>query len=42
MIDDILKDEERLLTSLEKIKLDAEFTSREMKRFFEGLKVERK
>lgn len=37
-IKDILKDEERLLLSLEKIKLDSEHIIREMNRFFESLK----
>lgn len=37
-IEDILKDEERLLLSLEKIKSDSDHVIREMQRFFESLK----
>ena len=37
-IDEILKDEARLLTSLEKIRLDSDYVIREMQRFFENLK----
>ncbi|UCD03978.1 MAG: hypothetical protein JSW73_05610 [Candidatus Woesearchaeota archaeon] len=37
-IEDILKDEERLLLSLEKIRMDSDHVIREMQRFFESLK----
>ncbi len=37
MIEDILKDRERLVLSLEKIKVDADQTKRDMGRFFENL-----
>jgi len=37
-IQDILRDEERLLLSLEKIKMDSDHVIREMQRFFESLK----
>ena len=38
LIEDIIKDEERLLISLEKIKADSDHVIREMKRFFATLK----
>lgn len=38
MITDILKDEQRLIVSLEKLKLDADQLIREMQRFFANLK----
>jgi hypothetical protein len=37
-IEDILKDEKRLLLSLEKIRMDSDHVIREMERFFESLK----
>lgn len=37
-IDDILKEEERLLLSLEKIKVDSDHVIRDMQRFFDSLK----
>ena len=38
MINDIIKDEERLIAGLEKLKLDADHLGREMSRFFAVLK----
>lgn len=38
MISDIVKDEQRLITSLDKLKLDADYLIREMQRFFATLK----
>jgi len=38
LIEDIVKDEERLLLSLEKLKADSDHIIREMKRFFATLK----
>ena len=38
LIEDIIKDEERLLLSLEKLKADSDHVIREMKRFFSTLK----
>jgi len=38
MITDIVKDEERLVAGLEKIRLDAESVQREMNRFFSTIK----
>ena len=41
MIEDIVKDEERLITSTEKLKQDADHIQREMQRFFETIKVKK-
>lgn len=41
MITDIVKDEQRLIVSLEKLKLDADQLIREMQRFFANLKGEK-
>ncbi len=41
MITDIVKDERRLIVSLEKLKLDADQLIREMQRFFANLKGEK-
>jgi histone H3/H4 len=41
MIEDIVKDEERLLTTTEKLKQDADHIQREMKRFFETIKTKK-
>ena len=38
LIEDIIKDEERLLLSLEKLKADSDHVIREMRRFFSNLK----
>ncbi len=38
MIEDIIKDEKRLLTSVEKLMLDSDHITREMKHFFTTLK----
>lgn len=38
MIDDIVKDEQRLISSLDKLRLDSDFLIREMQRFFATLK----
>ena len=38
IMEDLLKDEERLLTSIQKLKLDAEYIIREMERFFSSVK----
>jgi len=38
LIEDIIKDEERLLLSLEKLKADSDHVIREMRRFFSTLK----
>jgi len=41
MIEDIVKDEERLLTSTEKLKQDADHIQREMQRFFNTIKTKK-